>query len=165
MDHLWSPWRYQYVSSASGVPAGKDFCLFCLVAQGAHEDAKNLVVLRAELCFVLLNRYPYSSGHLMIAPYEHVASLEPTPEATLDEMMRMARLAEIHLRKVYRPQGFNVGMNLGESAGAGVPGHLHMHVLPRWVGDTNFMTTVGETRVLPESLDVTFEKLKQAFGG
>jgi len=158
MDYLWSPWRYQYVSK-SGPEAG---CLFC-VKGSAQRDKENYVVYRGPRTFVILNIYPYSTGHLMIAPYEHVASLEPAPEATIDEMMRMARLAEIHLRRVYRPQGFNVGMNLGESAGAGVPGHLHMHVLPRWVGDTNFMTTVGETRVLPESLDVTFEKLQQAF--
>src|SRR5260370_6359364 len=99
----------------------------------------------------------------MLVRSEHVASLEPASEAILNEMMQMARLAEIHLRQVYRPQGFNIGMNLGESAGAGVPGHIHMHVLPRWAGDTNFMTTVAETRVLPESLDVTFDKLRKAF--
>lgn len=160
MDYLWSPWRYQYVSK-SGPSAG---CLFC-VKGSEQRDKENYVVHRGARTFVILNIYPYSTGHLMIAPYEHIASLEPAPEATIDEMMRMARLAEIHLRQVYRPQGLNVGMNLGESAGAGVPGHIHMHVLPRWVGDTNFMTTVGETRVLPESLEVTFEKLKQAFEG
>ncbi len=158
MDHLWSPWRYQYVSK-SGPPAG---CLFC-VKGSEQRDKENYVVHRGPKTFVILNIYPYSTGHLMIAPYEHVASLEPAPEATLDEMIRMARLAEMHLRQVYHPQGFNIGLNLGESAGAGVPGHVHMHVLPRWIGDTNFMTTVAETRVLPESLDVTFEKLKQAF--
>ena len=96
----------------------------------------------------------------MIAPYEHIATLEEAPQPTIHEMMQLAREAEIHLREVYRPQGLNLGMNLGESAGAGVPGHIHMHVLPRWVGDTNFMTTVGETRVLPETLEVTYEKLK-----
>jgi ATP adenylyltransferase len=158
MDYLWSPWRYQYVSK-SGPTAG---CLFC-VKGSEQRDTENYVVHRGQRNFVILNIYPYSTGHLMIAPYEHIASLEPVPEEALDEMMRLARLAEIHLRQVYRPQGFNIGMNLGESAGAGVPGHIHMHVLPRWVGDTNFMTTVGETRVLPESLEVTFEKVKRAF--
>lgn len=158
MDYLWSPWRYQYVSKSSPM-AG---CLFC-VKGSEQRDKENYVVHRGSRTFVILNIYPYTAGHLMIAPYEHVASLEPAPEATIDEMMRMARLAEIHLRRIYRPQGLNVGMNLGESAGAGVPGHVHMHVLPRWTGDTNFMTTVSETRVLPESLDVTYEKLKQAF--
>jgi ATP adenylyltransferase len=158
MDHLWSPWRYQYVSK-SAPSAG---CLFC-VKGSEQRDKENYVVHRGPKTFVILNIYPYTTGHLMIAPYEHVASLEPASEPTLDEMMRMARLAEINLRQIYRPQGFNVGMNLGESAGAGVPGHIHMHVLPRWTGDTNFMTTVAETRVLPESLDVTYDKLKQAF--
>ena len=158
MDYLWSPWRYQYVSK-SGPPAG---CLFC-VKGSEQRDKENYVVHRGSRTFVMLNIYPYSTGHLMIAPYEHIASLEPASKATLDEMIQMARLAEINLRQVYRPQGFNIGMNLGESAGAGIPGHVHMHVLPRWIGDTNFMTTVAETRVLPESLDVTFEKLKQAF--
>jgi ATP adenylyltransferase len=158
MDHLWSPWRYQYVSKADP-PAG---CIFCI--KGSEQrDRENYIVHRGSKTFVILNIYPYSTGHLMIAPYEHIASLEPAGEAILNEIMQTARLAEIHLRQIYRPQGFNVGMNLGESAGAGVPGHIHMHVLPRWVGDTNFMTTVAETRVLPESLDVTFDKLKKAF--
>jgi Diadenosine tetraphosphate (Ap4A) hydrolase and other HIT family hydrolases len=158
MDHLWSPWRYQYVSK-SGPAAG---CIFCLKGS-QQQDRENHVIHRGPLTFVILNLYPYTTGHLMIAPYEHIASLEPASEATVKEMMQMARLAEIHLRQVYQPQGFNIGMNLGESAGAGVPGHIHLHVLPRWSGDTNFMTTVAETRVLPESLDVTFDKLKKAF--
>jgi ATP adenylyltransferase len=158
MDHLWSPWRYQYVSK-SGPAAG---CIFCL--KGSQQlDRENYVIHRGPLTFALLNIYPYSTGHLMIAPYEYVASLEPASEAIVNEMMQTARLAEIHLCEVYKPQGFNIGMNLGESAGAGVPGHIHMHVLPRWAGDTNFMTTVAETRVLPESLDVTYDKLKKAF--
>jgi ATP adenylyltransferase len=100
---------------------------------------------------------------MMIAPYEHVSTLAAAPDPTLEEMMRLARVAEIHLREVYRPQGFNIGMNLGESAGAGIPGHIHLHVLPRWPGDTNFMTSISETRVLPEILDITYEKLKSAF--
>src|SRR5881296_834591 len=118
---------------------------------------------RAARNFILLNLYPYTTGHLIIAPYQHVATLEAAAEPVLDEMMQLARAAERYLRAVYRPQGFNLGMNLGESAGAGVPGHIHMHVLPRWAGDTNFMTTTAETRVLPESLDVTFERLKREF--
>jgi ATP adenylyltransferase len=99
----------------------------------------------------------------MIAPYEHIASLEPAAEPILNEMMQLARQAEIHLREIYKPQGFNVGMNVGESAGAGVPGHIHLHMLPRWTADVNFMTTVAETRVLPEGLETTFAKLKKAF--
>ena len=158
MDRLWSPWRYQYVSKSSTTSA----CIFC--AKGSEgRDKENHIVHRGAHNFVILNLYPYSTGHLMVAPYEHIATLEATPEATLNEMIQLARLAEIHLRAVYRPQGFNLGMNLGEAAGAGVPGHIHMHMLPRWFGDTNFLTTVAETRVLPESLEVSFEKLKKEF--
>jgi ATP adenylyltransferase len=158
MDHLWSPWRYQYVSK-SGPVAG---CIFCSKSS-EQRDEENHIIYRGSLNFIILNLYPYSTGHLMIAPYEHLATLEAAPEPLLQEMMQLARLAEIHLREVYRPHGFNLGLNLGESAGAGIPGHIHMHVLPRWSGDTNFMTTVSETRVLPENLDVTFAKLKKAF--
>jgi len=123
------------------------------------------VVLRAERNFVVLNRYPYSNGHLMVVPYEHAAELSSIEAATAAEMMELTRAAEVHLRKVYRPQGLNLGMNLGESAGAGIAGHIHMHVLPRWTGDANFMTTIGETRVLPEELPVTWRKLRDAFAG
>jgi ATP adenylyltransferase len=158
MDRLWSPWRYQYVTKSS--PAAE--CIFCAKAS-ENRDRENYIVHRGAHNFVLLNLYPYTTGHLMIAPYEHIATLEAASQPILSEMMQLARLAEIHLRSVYRPDGLNLGMNLGKSAGAGVPGHIHMHVLPRWVGDTNFMTAVGETRVLPESLDITFEKLKTAF--
>jgi ATP adenylyltransferase len=158
MDYLWSPWRYQYVSK-SGPATG---CIFCIKSAEQRDD-ENFIVYRAERNFVILNIYPYSTGHLMIAPYEHIATLEGASELAVAEMMQLAREAEIHLREIYKPQGLNLGMNLGESAGAGVPGHIHMHVLPRWIGDTNFMTTVSETRVLPESLDVTYAKLKKAF--
>lgn len=158
MDHLWSPWRYQYVSQ-SRPPAG---CIFC-AKSSEQRDRENYIVHRGERNFVILNLYPYSTGHLMVAPYEHVGNLAATPEQTLEEMIRLARLAEIRLREVYNPHGFNLGMNLGESAGAGVPGHIHLHVLPRWSGDTNFMTAVGETRVVPEIPDVTYEKLKKVF--
>ncbi len=158
MDHLWSPWRYQYVSK-SGPVAG---CIFC-TKSSEHRDRENYIVYRGRASFIILNIYPYSTGHLMIAPYEHVGSLEALSEPVATEIMQLTRQAEIRLNEAYHPQGLNIGMNLGEAAGAGVPGHIHMHVLPRWMGDTNFMTTVAETRVLPESLDVTFEKLKKAF--
>ncbi len=159
MDHLWSPWRYQYVTKA-----GKDgVCIFC-EKSAARNDAENFVLYRGDRNFVLLNIFPYTTGHLMIAPYEHVATLEETSEETVSEMALLARLAEKRLRAVYQPQGLNVGMNIGECAGAGVAGHIHMHVLPRWVGDSSFMTTVGETRVLPEAVMVTYEKLARAFG-
>jgi ATP adenylyltransferase len=157
MDHLWSPWRYRYVSQT--IP--EEGCLFCRIA-ASSDDHSNYVLLRAKHNFVLLNRYPYTSGHLMIAPYAHVATMEETEPATLEEMIRLAQRAESALRKVYHPGGINVGVNIGKAAGAGVAGHIHMHVLPRWEGDVSFMTTVGETRVLPEDLDTTWEKLRTA---
>jgi len=160
MDRLWTPWRYGYVSSAK--PAGADGgCIFCEMA-ASSDDRGNYIVLRAERNFAMLNLYPYTSGHLMIAPYEHIATLEGAPQETLEEMMRLTARAEKALRQVYRPDGLNIGMNLGESAGAGVAGHIHMHVLPRWTGDGSFMTIVAETRVLPETLETTYERLKAA---
>jgi ATP adenylyltransferase len=158
MDRLWSPWRYQYISKANG----EEECIFC-AKPAENRDEQNYIVHRGERCFVLLNLYPYTSGHLMIAPYEHVATLEDASEDSMLEMMRLARAAERHLRRVYRPKGLNLGMNIGKCAGAGVAGHIHMHVLPRWTGDANFMSTVGETRVLPEDLAETHRKLSQAF--
>ena len=159
MDHLWSPWRYRYVSQS--IPGEE--CLFCRIASAtkAEDDQANHVLLRAARDFALLNLYPYTSGHLMIAPYAHVATLEENEPETLEEMIRLAQRAESALRAVYHPGGVNVGINIGKAAGAGVEGHIHMHVLPRWSGDVNFMTAVGETRVLPEDLDVTWEKLRK----
>ena len=122
------------------------------------------MVLRAERSFILLNRYPYTTGHLMIAPYAHVATLEEAEAATLEEIMRLAQRAEKALRVVYRPSGLNLGFNIGESAGAGIAGHIHMHALPRWAGDTSFITTIGETRVLPEALETTYRKLREVLG-
>ena len=160
MDRLWTPWRYGYVSSAK--PAGADGgCIFCEMA-ASSDDRGNYIVLRAERNFAMLNLYPYTSGHLMIAPYEHIATLEGAPQETLEEMMRLTARAEKALRQAYRPDGLNIGMNLGEAAGAGVAGHIHMHVLPRWTGDGSFMTTVAETRVLPETLETAYERLKTA---
>jgi ATP adenylyltransferase len=154
MDHLWTPWRYSYI--AKTVPS--DGCIFCTKA-AENKDAENYILHRGKLNFILLNLFPYTNGHLMIAPYQHVAAMEETPEVTLAEMMRLTRRAETNLRTVYRPDGFNLGMNIGVSAGAGVADHIHMHVLPRWTGDANFMSTIGETRVLPEELPATYEKL------
>ena len=158
MDYLWTPWRYRYVSQSA--PLGE--CVFCAAAH-ANEDRETLIVHRDVRNFVILNRFPYTNGHIMIVPFEHVATLEGLPDETLKEMMLLAREAEKHLRRVYQPDGMNLGMNLGRSAGAGIAGHVHMHVLPRWAGDTNFMSVIGETRVLPEDLAVTWEKLRQAF--
>jgi ATP adenylyltransferase len=158
MDYLWTPWRFHYVSHAE--PA--DECIFCAKAADRN-DAQNYVLHRGARNFVLLNLYPYTTGHLMIAPYAHIALLEEAEQETLHEMIELARTAECRLRDVYHPHGFNVGMNLGECAGAGVAGHIHLHVLPRWSGDSSFMTTVGETRILPEDLGTTYRKLAGAF--
>lgn len=160
MDHLWSPWRFRYVSKAD---AGGE-CVFCEKAS-ENRDRENLIVHRGHGCFAVLNLFPYTTGHMMVVTYEHVATLEEAGEDTVRELMLLTREASRHLRSVYNPKGLNIGMNIGECAGAGVAGHLHMHILPRWPGDVNFMTTVGETRVLPEDLDVTFEKLRRAFSG
>ena len=156
MDYLWSPWRYPYLT-AQHKPEG---CIFCLMTTASDEDA--LVVHCGEHNFVVLNRYPYTTGHLMIAPYRHAPDLAGLSEAAANEMMALTRAAERHLRWLYHPDGLNLGMNIGASAGAGVAGHVHMHVLPRWTGDGSFMTTVSETRVLPEALDVTYERVKAA---
>jgi ATP adenylyltransferase len=160
MDRIWSPWRYAYVSEAG--PG--DACIFCEKAS-QDRDSANYIVYRGEKNFLLLNLYPYTTGHLMIAPYEHVATLGETQPGTLEEMTALARASEQRLRALYRPLGLNIGMNIGECAGAGVAGHIHMHVVPRWPGDSSFMTTVGETRVLPEALEITYEKLRRAFRG
>jgi ATP adenylyltransferase len=130
----------------------------------ANRDEESLIVYRGAHNFVVLNRFPYTSGHLMVVPYRHTADLAGLDDAEASELMALTRVSERHLRATYRPDGLNLGMNIGESAGAGIAGHIHMHVLPRWTGDANFMTTVGRTRVLPEELDVTRRRLKEAFG-
>ena len=158
MDRLWSPWRYSYIRKVPG--AGP--CVFCEIAASGRDD-ENFVLYRGERNFVLLNLYPYTSGHLMIAPFEHVATLEAAQPETLDEMMRLTRLSEIYLRAVYQPAGLNAGINIGEAAGAGIAAHIHMHVLPRWPGDANFLSVIGETRVLPEALESTYQKLRPKF--
>lgn len=156
MDRLWTPWRYTYLTESS--PA--EPCIFCARA-AEKDDAENFIVHRGRLNFVILNRYPYNNGHVMVVPYAHVPTLEAAREDELAEMMSLVRQAEIHLRAAYRPDGFNIGMNIGASAGAGVAGHIHMHVVPRWNGDANFMSTIGETRILPEELSTTYEKLSR----
>jgi len=160
MDYLWTPWRYQYVTKPEEKSAE---CIFCAAVADTAHDRERLVVYRATHNLVMLNRYPYTSGHLMLVPHQHVASLRDVPDETLVELIRLARVAEIHLRTIYRPGGLNVGFNIGRSAGAGITDHLHMHALPRWTGDTNFMTVIGETRVLPEDLEVTWDRVRDAF--
>jgi ATP adenylyltransferase len=159
MDRLWTPWRYTYMEQVAGGPQPE--CIFC-DALSLNDDEKSLIVHRGQHCFIILNRYPYSSGHVMVVPYAHVADLASCGAKALDEMMQFAQLVEKAFHSVYKPAGINLGMNLGLAAGAGVAGHLHLHVLPRWFGDSNFMTVVSETRVLPEALDQTYKRLKAA---
>jgi ATP adenylyltransferase len=141
------------------------FCGVLGASKNAGDDRKTWILHRAKECFVVLNSYPYNSGHVMIIPYAHLDELAKLPAAAASEMMDLCQKVEVALRQVYRPDGINLGMNIGKAAGAGVAGHIHMHILPRWVADSNFMTVVGETRVLPETLDQTWERLKAALGG
>jgi ATP adenylyltransferase len=162
MDYLWTPWRFQYMAQ---VTTGKPpECIFCDAAK-KNRDEETLIVQRAKKSFVILNRFPYTSGHVMIVPYVHVAELNSCEPQTLEEMMQLAQRLEAAYRTHYQPDGMNLGMNLGRAAGAGVAGHLHLHMLPRWIGDSNFMTVTGETRVHPEELRTTFERLRNALGG
>ncbi len=156
MDYVWSPWRYRYVADA----AKDDRCIFC-DALALGDDAKALIVHRGKKNFVILNRFPYTTGHVMIVPFAHLGELSRCDAETLAEMMHIAQRVQAALAAAYKPEGYNLGMNLGRCAGAGVTGHLHLHMLPRWSGDTNFMTAVGESRVEPEDLQVTYEKLRR----
>jgi ATP adenylyltransferase len=159
MDHLWSPWRLQYVTGGHAPPG----CVFCTADTGTDPAQAALVVHRGATCFVILNLFPYNNGHLMVVPGRHIATLaEATPDE-LHELMLLTQRAEIVLRTAYQPHGINVGINVGRAAGAGLAEHLHIHLVPRWNGDTNFMTTVGDTRVLPESLDATAIRLRPLF--
>lgn len=157
MDFLWTPWRYRYIANAKK----DEGCIFC-AALAAKDDVQALIVLRGRKNFVILNRFPYTSGHVMVVPYAHVADFVAAETETLTEMMHLAQRVQAGLAEAYHPDGYNLGMNLGRSAGAGVTGHLHLHLLPRWQGDTNFMTTVSETRLEPEDLSVTYEKLRKS---
>ena len=157
MDHLWSPWRYRYVSQT--IP--EEGCLFCRIA-ASSDDHSNYVLLRAKHNYVILNRFPYTSGHVMVVPYEHRSTPSAYDTETLCEMMQLAIRVQAALETLYHPDGYNLGMNIGRAAGAGIAGHIHLHVLPRWIGDTNFMTTTAETRVEPEELEVTYERLRAA---
>jgi len=156
MDYLWTPWRYAYVTTAGKVGG----CIFCDLPKLPDEEAH--IVHRGKHCFVVLNTYPYTPGHVMVVPYAHLDQLERLPIASAHEMMNLCQTMERVLRQLYTPDGVNLGMNIGRAAGAGVVGHIHMHVLPRWVGDSNFMTVVAESRTLPETLETTYQRLKGA---
>ena len=161
MDRLWSPWRYRYVSHV----ADDSGCVFCDKAPSGDpvRDKENLILWRGHHSYALLNLYPYTTGHLMVTPYAHVAELSAVSTEALAEMMNLAQRAEQILKQVYRCDGLNVGMNLGRAAGAGIAAHVHLHVLPRWFADANFMTTIGESRVIPEDLETTWGKLQPLF--
>jgi ATP adenylyltransferase len=161
VDRLWSPWRAKYI--ASGVDAQASLCVFCEIGKDEANDEENLVVFRGTLNFVVLNLFPYITGHILVVPYAHIGEFDSAPKDVTDEMMDLTKRSQTALRSVYKPAAYNVGMNLGAAAGAGIVDHIHLHILPRWSGDTNFMTTVGETRVLPEDLRTTFSKLRSHF--
>ena len=156
MDFIWSPWRYDYMASGGRKPSG---CVFCVSPDG-KDDAERLIVYRGSRNFIILNLFPYTSGHVMIAPYDHHDTIADAKPDQLTEMMQLSQRVIAALQKLYRPEGFNLGMNLGTAAGAGIRDHFHLHVVPRWAGDANFMTITGETRVLPEELSTTYQRIK-----
>jgi len=157
LEHLWSPWRLAYITGG----AAAEGCVFCSAASDPGADA--LVVHRGRTCFVILNLFPYNNGHLMVIPNRHIPSLAAASPDELAELIELTRVAEIALSETYAPHGLNMGINLGKPAGAGILDHVHMHVVPRWNGDTNFMTVIGRTRVLPEDLPETAAKLRPVF--
>jgi ATP adenylyltransferase len=158
-DRLWAPWRFAYIEQpSSGSSPG---CIFVDLPE-EDNDRENLLLFRGEKAFVMLNAYPYTNGHLMVAPYKHTADLGELDDAELLEINKLVARSIAWITKVYKPDGYNIGVNLGRAAGAGIPTHIHWHIVPRWNGDTNFMTTVGEVRVLPQSLTDSFDRLKQA---
>lgn len=155
MKTLWTPWRMGYILGDK-----PEECLLCTKQQGPQEkDRENYILHRGDTCYILLNLFPYTNGHMMIAPYQHVASLEQLDDKSLCEMIALTRASVAALNRAFSPAGFNVGMNLGKVAGAGIADHLHMHVVPRWQGDVNFMSVFAETRLIPEALDVTYDRL------
>jgi ATP adenylyltransferase len=157
MDYLWTPWRYAYVTTAEKTSG----CVFCDLPK-LGDDKQAHIVHRAQHCYIVLNTYPYTPGHVMIVPFTHLDELQKLPAAVAHEMMDLSQAMERVLRQLYSPDGINLGMNIGKAAGAGVAGHIHMHALPRWVADANFVSVIGETRILPETLELTYERVKGA---
>jgi ATP adenylyltransferase len=157
MDRLWATWRMRYIESADAQPG----CIFCDFP-AEQRDPERLILHRGQHTFIILNAYPYSNGHLMVTPYRHTANLDDLEDAELLDLMANTRLAVNLLKAAFKPDGFNIGINMGRVAGAGIADHVHMHIVPRWSGDTNFMTVIGDARVIPESLDVVYERLKKA---
>jgi ATP adenylyltransferase len=159
-QRIWAPWRLPYVKDAAKDAEAE--CIFC-TKPAEDDDEANLIVHRGQRCFVILNLFPYTNGHLMVAPFEHLATLQALDGETAAETMALAQRAIAALEERYQPQGYNVGINQGRVAGAGYEGHIHLHVVPRWAGDTNYMPVLGDTRVMPQSLEQSYEALKGAF--
>ena len=155
MERLWAPWRMRYIENADN----SEGCIFCEFP-AAENDVENLILLRGEHAFIILNAFPYSNGHLMVTPYRHTASLDDLDDAEMLETMTLTRQGVNLLKTAFRPDGFNIGINMGRVAGAGIADHVHVHIVPRWNGDTNFMPVLGDVRVIPESLQVVYERLK-----
>jgi ATP adenylyltransferase len=160
MEHLWTPWRMAYIRAENKSQNG---CVFCAKLENG-DDAEHIIA-RSHFVYVTLNRYPYNNGHLMVVPYEHISSQEDLPVAALTDLMLTTNRAIAALRRLYHPQAFNLGANIGEAAGAGIAEHYHFHIVPRWPGDANFMSTVGHTRVIPDTLDNTYRELKAIWDG
>jgi len=158
MERLWRPWRMQYINSVQ--EEREKGCIFC-TKPASGDDQASLVLHRGRTCFIMMNLYPYNTGHLMVSPYRHVGELEELEEEERAELVQLAVLAVRALKEVMRPQGFNLGMNLGKAAGAGYDQHLHLHVVPRWEGDTNFMPVLADTKVMPESMEENYRRLKE----
>ena len=156
MDYLWTPWRYAYVSGANAPSE----CIFCDAPR--HSDEQSRIVYRGTDCYIILNAFPYTPGHVMVVPYAHLDELQKLPPEASYEMMGLSQKMEGVLRLLYKPDGVNLGMNIGKAAGAGVVGHIHLHALPRWVADANFLSVIGETRILPETLDMTAKRIREA---
>lgn len=159
MEHLWSPWRMEYIMQHEQNAE----CIFC-AALGQPDNAANLIVTRGKRVFVMMNRYPYTSGHIMVVPNDHQPSLELLDRDTREELMEVVSRGIEVLREIYKPEGFNVGINIGAAAGAGVADHVHVHIVPRWAGDTNFMSSLAGTRVLPEALEDSYRRLREGWG-
>jgi ATP adenylyltransferase len=158
MEHIWTPWRYTYITNVDKAPG----CVFCDLLEN-NNDRTNLILFRGKFNFIVLNLYPYTSGHVMVIPYQHEASLAVLDAETTTEMMELTKQLQVILQGEYHPDGFNIGLNLGRAAGAGVKEHLHLHIVPRWIGDANFMTAIAEARILPEDLTETYERLIKHF--
>lgn len=168
LERLWAGWRSDYMQSVTGEPTADtstERCVFCRILAGGEPDATTYVLWRGERCFAILNAFPYASGHLLVLPYRHVGDLEDLEREEMGELWEALRTAVAALKEAYRPDGLNVGANLGRAAGAGVPGHLHLHAVPRWAGDSNFVTSLAEARVMPETLGSTYERLTAVWPG